>query len=164
MQKRLWKIRHMFFHPLAGMIVGAAILFVFGAVWLLLGVVAKRPSPRWLRATLLLMGFGLGACIAGTGVRVSGSHPAIPSPMAEQTAKRRQIGRQFGWVTGIEGAAILLTVVVLNVVRRPEYIASVIALIVGLHFFPLTKLFGAPHPYLIGFLGYVIGVGRTAHL
>jgi hypothetical protein len=42
-------------------------------------------------------------------------------------------------------------------VHRPDFIAAVIALIVGLHFFPLASLFGRPIYYGTGILGCAIG-------
>jgi hypothetical protein len=86
------------------------------------------------------------------------SSGVVRSPNTQRAISSRQVARRFGWITGAEGAAILLAVVVLNAVSRPDYIPSVIALIVGLHFFPLAKLFGAPTYYVTGLLGSGIGV------
>lgn len=71
------------------------------------------------------------------------SERAVP-PTTQQVAAERQIGRRFGWITAIESVAILLAVVILNVIHRPDLILPAIALIVGLHFFPLASLFGSP--------------------
>jgi hypothetical protein len=70
----------------------------------------------------------------------------------------QQTGRRFGWITAIEGGAIFLAIVLLNVVHHPQFIAPVIAIIVGLHFFPLASLFGARVYYATGSLGCAIGM------
>jgi hypothetical protein len=66
--------------------------------------------------------------------------------------------RRFGWISGIEGAAIFAIVAVLNIVRRPNAIAPAIAILVGLHFLPLAAVFNAPLYYGAGILGCVIGL------
>ena len=91
-------------------------------------------------------------------MRASHFSGGASSPSPQQSVASRQIGRQFGWITAIEGAAILLAVIVLNVTRRPNYIASVIALVVGLHFFPLARLFGVSSYYATALLGCMIGI------
>jgi len=143
-------------HARSGTAVGATIMFFFGAIWLFLGVFGGRPSPGWLRAGLLVAGLLLGVWIATVVRRVSHVSETAP-PTLEQTVVGRQIGRRFGWITGIEGAAIFLAVILLNAVHRPDFIPSAIALIVGLHFFPLASLFGRSVYYGTGILGCAIG-------
>ena len=58
----------------------------------------------------------------------------------------------------MEGAAILVAVVVLNAVGCGEYVICAIALVVGLHFLPLASLFEAPVYYLTGVVGGALGV------
>ena len=133
-------------------------MFFFGGLWLLLGLYGGRVSARSLRLGFLLAGMTLAACI-GIMVRrsrrqSSGSAP----PSAEQVAVSQQTGRRFGWITAIEGGAIFLTIVLLNAVHRPQFIAPVIAIIVGLHFFPLASVFGAHLYYATGSLGCMIGI------
>src|SRR5262249_1356482 len=143
-------------HARSGMVVGATIMFFFGAIWLLLGVFGGWPSPGWLRAGLLVAGLLLAVWIAIVVHRVSHVSETAP-PTPEQAAVGRRIGRRFGWTTGIEGAAILLAVILLNAVHRPDFIPPAIALIVGLHFFPLASLFRRSVYYGTGILGCAIG-------
>jgi len=143
---------------LSGMTVGAAIMFVFGMVWLFFGLYKGRPSPGWLRMALLLAGIMLAAWIGVTIHRFRHVSERATPITAEQVATGRHIGRRFGWITAMEGAAIILSVVILNAVRRPEFILSLIAVIVGLHFFPLASLFGSPIFYGTGILGCATGV------
>jgi hypothetical protein len=55
-------------------------------------------------------------------------------------------------------AAIVLAVALLNVIHYSGYIPCAIALIVGVHFFPLAALFKSPVYYVTGFIGCVIGL------
>lgn len=143
---------------LLGMTTGAVVMFVFGVVWLLIGLLRGRPSPAWLRLSLLFVGIALGASIATLGVRAS-RIPRNASPAtAQQIANNREIGRHYYVVFGIELAAILLAVVALKAIHYPDYILCGIALIVGVHFFPLAALFKAPVYYGTALLGCAIGL------
>lgn len=137
---------------------GAMVMFFFGAIWLLLGLYGGRPSSLSLRLGLLLAGMVLAAGIGIMVMRSARHSPRAARTSAEQAAASRENGRRFGWITAIEGGAIFLTIVLLNVAHRPQYIAPVIAVIVGLHFFPLASLFGRPVYYATGLLGCAIGI------
>jgi hypothetical protein len=143
---------------LLGMTTGAAFMFTFGVVWLLLGLFRGRPSPAWLRLSLLIVGIALGASIVTLGLRASGIPPAATPLTAQQLATNREIGRHFYLIFGVELAAIFLSVVVLRLLHYPDYILCGIALIVGVHFFPLAALFKTPLYYGTALLGCAIGL------
>ena len=136
---------------------GATVMFFFGAIWLTLGLYAGRPSPISMRVGLLLAGIVLAAGIGMMVMRLARQSPSTAIPSVEQAAVSREKGRRFGWISAIEGGAIFLIIVLLNVAHRPQYIAPLIAVIVGLHFFPLAGLFGRPVYYVTGLLGCAIG-------
>lgn len=133
-------------------------MFFFGALWLLLGLYGGRASARSLRLGFLLAGMALAACIGIMARRSMRQSSGSAPPCAEQVAVSQQTGRRFGWITAIEGGAIFLAIVLLNAVHRPQFIAPVIAIIVGLHFFPLAGLFGAHLYYATGSFGCAIGI------
>jgi hypothetical protein len=140
------------------MTTGAALMFVFGGLWLFLGVLSGTPLPSWVRTVLLLTGLLLAGWGGVTAKRaVTLSHVASP-PTEVENIRGRQIRRRFGWISGLEGAAIFVVVLSLNLAHRPKAIPPAIAIIVGLHFFPLARLFSAPLYYATGTLGCVIGV------
>lgn len=58
----------------------------------------------------------------------------------------------------MQWGAIVLVIIVLNIVHRTGVIAPAIAIIVGLHFFPLARLFQRPSYYATGILGCAIGI------
>ncbi len=142
---------------LIGMTTGGTIMFGFGIAWLLIGVLVA-PSSTGLRLSLLVAGIALGVSVAIMGLRASRLPRGTVPPTAEQIAAGRAIGRRFGLIFGLETVAILLAVAVLNGIHRPDYIPCAIAVIVGLHFFPLAPLFKAPIYNVTGFLGCVIGL------
>jgi len=142
---------------LIGMTTGGTIMFGFGIAWLLIGVLVA-PSSTGLRLSLLVAGIALGVSVAIMGLRASRLPRGTVPATAEQIAAGRAIGRRFGLIFGLETVAILLAVAVLNGIHRPDYIPCAIAVIVGLHFFPLAPLFKAPIYNVTGFLGCVIGL------
>jgi len=152
---------------LLGITTGAAIMFGFGIVWLLLGMYRGRPSPSWLRISFVLVGIALGASITTLGSRASGMPLHMAPLTAQQIGVNQQIQLHFYTILGIELAGIFLAVVVLRLIHYPDYILSGIALIVGVHFFPLAALFKQPLFYgtalagcAIGLVGFFIGDER----
>jgi hypothetical protein len=143
---------------LTGMTTGAAIMFVFGIVWLLVGLSGGRFSPALVRVGLAVVGFGLAIGIAAHAVRAGRVARNASPATTEQAAIGRQIGRRFGRINAMQWGAIVPAIVVLNLVHRTELIAPAIAIIVGLHFFPLARLFQRPSYYATGILGCAIGV------
>ena len=142
---------------LKGMMTGTTIMFLFGAIWLFLGLYGGRSSPEWLRMEILATGLVLAVWIGITASRARRVSHKLSPPTSEQSAAGRRIKRRFGWITIIEGSAIFLAVVVFNAAHRPDFISSAIALVVGLHFFPLASLFDRRVYYGTGILGCVIG-------
>jgi len=140
------------------MTTGAVFMFAFGLIWLLIGLLRGRPSPARLRVSLLFLGIALGASIATLGLRASRlPHNAAPLT-PQQIATNREIGQHFYLIFGLELAAIFLAVVVLRAIHYPDYILCGIALIVGVHFFPLAALFKTPVCYGTGLLGCAVGL------
>jgi hypothetical protein len=80
---------------LNGMAVGAVIMFLFGAAWLLLGLVGGLPSSGLLRTALLVAGLVLAVWIGAAVRRVRHVSESAPPPATEQVVAGRQIGRRF---------------------------------------------------------------------
>ena len=143
---------------LLGMSTGAALMFGFGIIWLLLGLLRGRPSPSWLRISLLCLGIALGAAVATLAVRASSVPRNASAATPQQLAANRQVALHFYVICGIELAAIFLAVVALRAIHYPDYILCGIAFIVGVHFFPLAALFRTPLYYGTALAGTAIGL------
>lgn len=73
-------------------------------------------------------------------------------PTVDTTARRtqtRSMGRRFGIIFGLEGVLIGAASGVLGATGLSDYINPVIALIVGLHFIPLARVFERTIDYWI---------------
>ena len=127
---------------------GAAIMGAFGAVWWTIGVSTNG------RAAVPLYGVGLviAAAIIVTAWR-RGSRSRSQSP-----GEARRQGRLVGVASAVEGVLIFLAVNVLVNIKRPDLIAPVGAIIVGLHFLPLARWLPARLYYATAALLTLCGV------
>jgi NADH:ubiquinone oxidoreductase subunit 6 (subunit J) len=77
------------------------------------------------------------------GVQLIRARPRMPEPVLSDEDARlgRTIGRNFGLVFGAEFLTIFVATAVLGLTGLSDYNVPVIALIVGLHFYPLGRIF-----------------------
>jgi hypothetical protein len=77
------------------------------------------------------------------GIQLIRALPRMPEPvLSDEDARRGQtIGRNFGLIFGAEFLLIFVAALVLGLTGLSDYNVPVIALIVGLHFYPLGRLF-----------------------
>jgi hypothetical protein len=130
---------------LRGRATGVLFLSVFGALWLLLGFAARE----WLSALPAgAVAVGLGALVAGAVV-LRGRAAALP-PSTLGPEERRRIGRVFGRVNAVQWVAIVLVAVVLGRLHLDAYTPAAVTVVVGLHFFPLARLFHSPQHHVTG--------------
>lgn len=137
-----------------GCLAGAAILTLFGAVWCLLALHFWAARPGWsipagCIATIALLGLCVGRLMALRHI------PSIDDPVA--AAKGKRAGMLFGIIFGAEGALIALCSTQLARFGQSIWIPVVAAIIVGLHFIPLARVFEVPLYYWTGALS-VLGV------
>jgi hypothetical protein len=143
---------------LLGMTTGAVFMFAFGAVWLCFGLFRGRPLPPWLRLSLVIAAIVVVASITTLAIRALHMPPNLSLPTPDQIAASHRIALHFYVIAGIELVAIFMAVAALNVFHYPDYILCGIALIVGVHFFPLAALFRAPVFYGTALIGCSIGL------
>jgi hypothetical protein len=92
--------------------------------------------PIWVVFALLALGF------VAQGVRLIRARKRFPAELSEADAQyRRTSGQAFGIIFGAEGLAIGIVVMILNATGNPGYVVPAIALIVGLHFYPMARVF-----------------------
>jgi len=130
---------------LRGRATGVLFLSGFGGLWFLLGLAA---SQRLSLPTACALAAGLVALVAGTVLlrRRSAALPASRLGPEEQ----RQAGRTFGRVNAAQWAAIVLIAVVLGRLHLDAYTPAAVTVVVGLHFFPLARLFRSPQHHVTG--------------
>jgi uncharacterized membrane protein YecN with MAPEG domain len=127
----------------------AIIKTTFGFMWLGwgLGALVGLPAAIWfgyLCVAAVLLAFSVTAVRRGRKMMIA--HGASRSDFWQTRRK------PFGIVTVLELVGCIIVVVLANVFRRQDLIAIGISLIVGLHFLPLGKIFGAASYYWVGSL------------
>ncbi|OUJ71982.1 hypothetical protein [Hymenobacter crusticola] len=127
---------------------GALFLVVFGSGWLALGLAATH----WLTLpTGLALGLAMLALVGTAGWVLRQTKPWRPQTRGpEEAAQARRQGRLFAFLGMGEGGAIFLVNKLLPQHGLAQYVLPAMALIVGLHFFPLARLFRYRGHYLTG--------------
>ena len=141
---------------LEGRAIGALILTGFAALWMLF---AFRFVKRFGWRTLLLIALITAGLCWGAARQIQRARQ-LPKPAvaAQPIAADRETGREFQIVLALEWIPILVAVIIFNRIRRPDFILPTIALIVGLHFIPLARVFGVSLYYASGVAIVVVAI------
>ncbi|WP_426107590.1 hypothetical protein [Massilia sp. TSP1-1-2] len=122
-----------------GLGIGALFLSFFGAMWLTGGLelaygkkVLLLDAAIWLVACLIF--------VVGLGVVRANKLPAGD--------KKADHGKAFAIINVVQYGAIFLMVQILNATTYGDWVIPGIMLVVGLHFFPMARLF-AYRPHLL---------------
>jgi len=82
-------------------------------------------------------------------------------------AEEKRIGKWFGIILGAEGLGIFVGINIVTNLGYPNLVIPTIALVVGLHFFPLAKVFKRTVDYylaswatLVAILGFVFSLKK----
>ena len=138
--------RHEFAGRAFGISIGNLFCGFFGMAWIVLGL---RAAGRMNPITAALLSFYLGILVAistYTMVRTRGSLDRSEAHRAMQ----KKINRWFGLVNLVQWGLIFAAVYGLAKLKLSDWILPAIILIVGIHFFPLARLFRAPRHYVTG--------------
>ncbi|MFI5162035.1 MAG: hypothetical protein ACHQHN_12210 [Sphingobacteriales bacterium] len=92
----------------------------------------------------------------------------LKSASESDIAEKKKAGMWFGIIFGAEGLFIFIAVNVVINLGYPELVIPAIALVVGLHFYPMAKIFRRKIDYylatwatLIALLGFVLSLNKT---
>lgn len=127
----------------------AIITTTFGFIWLGwgAGVLGGLPAAIW--AGYFCVAVALMALAVTAARRGRKMISALGVSRSDFWQERR---KAFGVVTVLEVVGCVVVVMLANVFQRPHLIAVGISLVVGLHFIPLGRIFGAASYYWVGSL------------
>jgi hypothetical protein len=130
-------------------VAGAAILTLFGSAWCIAALALWPAHPVWSIpagsvATIVL----LALCVMR--LKPLRNIPSIHDPVA--AAKGKRAGMLFGIIFGTESGLIWLCATLLARLGLSIWIPIAVAVIVGLHFIPLARVFEVPLYYWAGVL------------
>lgn len=128
-------------NELRGRATGSIFFACFGVGWLFMALAAKNQiSPSTVFGAML----GLVVLLLGafTLMRAASRYPRAPRDAA--------MGRAFGWINAIQWIAVAVVAFSFAKLNIDAYVISAITAIVGLHMFPLARLFRYPVHYITG--------------
>ena len=133
-----------------GVAIGALVLTFFGVFWASEAITNWTQAPSWAYGVLSLPVITLTLFAVVRFINAAKLPEAMDGDQAARDGKRTGIA--FGVVFSIEFILIAVAAVILNNLDRPLLIPVAVALIVGLHFFPLARLFHVPIYSVTGLL------------
>jgi len=142
-------------NQLAGRAIGSLFFAGFGALWLFLSLYAREMlNAGTVLSVLLGLALLLGATVPV--FREARRWPRVPDDPA--------MGRAFAWVNAIQWTAVAIVAFSFAKFHIDAYVLSAITAIVGLHMFPLARLFRYPLHYVTGGLLTAWGAASAALL
>ena len=129
---------------LVGRATGAMVMALFGLLWALgcAAVPGRVPVPLLFVSSAVITAV---LVVAGLRLRRASFAGEIrPSRRDAVPAHADRIRRRFRLVGVIQGLGVGIAVFACVRLGRPELIPAAVALVVGLHFFPLAPLFRVP--------------------
>jgi len=128
-------------NEIGGRAIGAMFFTGFGAGWLFLALVAKQEIAA---GTAAGVGLGTLALLVACGyvARQAGRWPRVPDDPA--------MGKAFAWINVIQWTAVAAVAFGFARLHIDAYVMSAITAIVGLHMFPLARLFRYPLHHVAG--------------
>ena len=124
---------------LDGVVLGLVLMAVFTTAW---SANTLGTWPGAVGTTLTATGLLASAWFVVTAVRLARTRGRTSTATsAEDLRWQRRSGRAFGLVFAAEGVVIVVAANVLAAVGRPDLVLPTIALVVGLHFYPMARIF-----------------------
>lgn len=139
-----------------GMSIGTIFFVLFGAAWLWLGLYNAGWLRGWMIALIVIVVLLL---MVPSAVILRRTAPTVRQSM--DVVRKAKIRRVFGVVNGIQWTAVFVASSLLARFHREVLIAPAIALIVGLHMFPLANLFEYGWHHVTGALLVLLAVLAT---
>lgn len=143
---------------LRGQGTGMLVAALFGALWAHAALTAEPALQVWpvqiviIAVSVALILAGLATFLRGRRLAKTPGNPALP---------QRRVWRKFLLVLFLEIVAMNLVVWQLGTHDLMTCLMPAIAIIVGLHFFPLARIFRAPHMQVTASVMTLAGIGAV---
>ena len=129
-----------------GTSIGNLFFGFFGLAWIVIGLLAAGKATLSILVPLCCFL----AILVGASIYVMRqTHPSLDRS-EEHRAMGKRINRRFGLVNLLQWSLIFAAVLGLPRLGLANWIVPTIILIVGVHFFPLARLFKVPRHYITG--------------
>jgi hypothetical protein len=128
-------------NQLRGRAIGSIFFACFGTGWLFMAMIAKQ-AVNSATVSWTISGMVVLLVTAAYLLRQARRWPSVPNDPA--------VGRAFAWVNTIQWIAVAAVAFSFAKLHIDAYAISAIAGIIGLHMFPLARLFRYPLHYATG--------------
>jgi hypothetical protein len=130
--------------------IGVLFMAIFGTLWAVIGAVSLQGAGNillWVCTSIIFV------LLLGGSIYLFRISNTLPRQMsAENNADWKKRRRWFRVIFATEGVAMGIATAICNATNHLDFLFPIIALIVGLHFFPLAPVFRMPSHYVTGAL------------
>jgi hypothetical protein len=151
---------------ITGIASGLMLMTVFTMIW---GWIANAGFDGRDHHIVLILFCPLAATFFFFGIQLFINAKKFAKSTSESDiAEKKKAGMWFGIIFGAEGLFIFLAVNLVINLGHPELVIPAIALVVGLHFYPMAKIFRRKIDYylatwatVVAILGFVLSLNKT---
>lgn len=126
---------------------GVMFMAFFGTVWADIGIGGLQVSSA---ISLFILAVLIGAILFFSGMRLMKHSRHLPS--TTQSHNQRHVDKWFSIIFATQFGLIAIAAILTNIVGKFEWFFPIMAIIVGVHFFPLAHLFQVKMYYVTGTL------------
>ncbi|TWI98784.1 hypothetical protein JN11_02972 [Mucilaginibacter frigoritolerans] len=139
-----------------GIATGLIMMAVFTSLWAGIGYGGLKDTGYWF---VLIIFPALSVLFVVNAIKLFNAAKHFPKLTSEaDIAEEKRMGKWFGIIFGTEGLGIFIGINVVINLGHPELTMPVLALVVGLHFFPLAKVFKRTIDYYLATWSTVIAI------
>jgi hypothetical protein len=139
-----------------GIATGLIMMAVFTSLWAGIGYGGLKDTGYWF---VLIIFPALSVLFVVNAIKLFKAAKHFPKLTSEaDIAEEKRMGKWFGIIFGAEGLGIFIGINVVINLGHPELTMPVLALVVGLHFFPLAKVFKRTIDYYLATWSTVIAI------
>jgi len=139
-----------------GIATGLIMMAVFTSLWAGIGYGGLKDSGYWF---ILIIFPALSVLFVINSIKLFKAAEHFPKLTSEaDIAEEKRMGKWFGIIFGAEGLGIFIGINVVINLGHPELTMPVLALVVGLHFFPLARVFKRTIDYYLATWSTAIAV------
>ncbi|SFE91684.1 hypothetical protein SAMN05518672_11243 [Chitinophaga sp. CF118] len=141
---------------LSGIATGMLMMALFTGIWTVIAYIGLKTSPYKIALILFPVLISIFTSYALRFLKVSKHYPDQGIKVVSEADKKRD--KRFTYVFVGEGLGILIGINIVTNLGYPDLVIPVIALVVGLHFFPLGWLFKRAQDYYLATWSTVVAV------
>jgi hypothetical protein len=127
---------------LRGRAVGIAVLAYFALAWTGWGM--SKGVPTFVAMPVIAVAISCSLILMAGAVLTYRWASHVPSYAVQTTDRGQQIRMRFGFIVAAEFVGLAVAAWVAATAGKPQVIAVIVCLGVGIHFFPLRRLFAVP--------------------